>query len=434
MTTLATRALIMAVVPEWSEKLNVLLFDAAEKLLADAQAMAPATDDARQLLALLAWISDLEQFASERGGMTTPLQLFRYEQNITGLLQRWDTAAPQHEPMMIRISHSVPAFEAIRARVSSYLRILRNDKTVHLQAIDELKQTLSRHMLEGKGATALDVLTRFAQHYPKIGGIEPLRADLTQLSVMQQAVQDHKLSSVLHLYKTEYATPLVTSLAAQWSAEHLPATKDLARYQAALAAWDKGHSDIAATLLQPLTGLTWGAMATARLEHFRNITRAFGQLRAGRQQNDYGDRLLAFHQLLDPLEDRFFSAAIATDMEQYRERALNVAGSALVRAREQWAAYQDDGRISSMMRLEKPVSEAFKTQSRRLLESYRNITSAVHTHELLKQPYSDDDRRLYDEVMSESKRQRQWLTDLGLVLDPAVLQVKLKLLPDPEGS
>ena len=146
---LFNQTLIKMTVPEWTRKLDGMMFDAADTMLNDAVKYRAATEEASQILNLLQWANDLERFASERGGMANPLQMFKHEETITSLLKRWDQNANQRELLLLKITHHVPTFTSVRSRIISHLTELRNEKSVHLKAIAELKTIGLRLCISG---------------------------------------------------------------------------------------------------------------------------------------------------------------------------------------------------------------------------------------------------------------------------------------------
>ena len=429
---LATEALIKVIVPAWSHNIGSAQFETARTLLSETATIVPNTTYAHQTLTLLSWISELQAYAHERSGMNQPLQLFGDEQRISSLLQQWDDNAHQHELAMIRISHHIPSFESTHAQVDSHLRTLRNEKAVYLNAIAEMRTSISKSMSQAKGNAALATLAQFEDKYPNLSGGETLRADIEQLIALQQAAQNKDLDQILRLYRTDYATPLMDTVATQWIAAEIPAANVLGRYQAASKAWRKGQVKIARTLLQSLTAQKWGEIARAKLAHVDHIQQSFTNLKARRQSSEYSDLLLAFYSALDAHEDSFFIDAISDDIQSYSQVALSDAQAAFQKAQAAWDDYLSNGRITNLMRLEKQVSKSFKQQRQRLLESYQHVVRATRMHSLIGGEYTDSEHKLYEAIVAECQRQRQWLNNLSLVLAPEVLAEKLASFPDPK--
>jgi hypothetical protein len=52
-------------------------------------------------------------------------------------------------------------------------------------------------------------------------------------------------------------------------------------------------------------------------------------------------------------------------------------------------------------------------------------------YSLARNEIPSEQRQLHDAVQSEAVRQRQWVSDLRLVLESSLLETKLQLLPNP---
>jgi hypothetical protein len=81
--------------------------------------------------------------------------------------------------------------------------------------------------------------------------------------------------------------------------------------------------------------------------------------------------------------------------------------------------------------LEKAVSKRFRQQTQFLTTAFMAVRQASKLYSLARNEIPSEQRQLYDAVQSEAVRQRQWVSDLGLVLESSLLETKLQLLPNP---
>lgn len=429
MSTMALQALVKETVPGWQADIEAGHFTAAADRLRKIQGQ--AIPESGTLLGLLEWIGDLQNFLSERGGRDAPLKLFQDEQAISTLLERWNAVAQDYELLSLKIADWVPDFQNLRRRVLSQQRLLRNEQAIYLKAIATLEQSLRQQLTQGNTDEALASLERFALQYPRIVGLAPLRADIAQFETLQRAIQNQDMGNLLDWREVAFTTPWVRETATQWLEEQLPPAEVLEHYQTALAAWKVGNARQAIALLKPLLRERGGLIVAAKLEHFQQVADAFEQLPAARGQSDYGERLLGLSHALHPTEDRFFLDALAEDLRLQRQTLATRAKTLFQQATSHWEEYRRRGGISGLMRLEQTVSSSFKQQTRRLAQAYEAASAGARIYDLLRQDYPETTRKLYEDILAETRRQRQSLADLRLVMKSTLLDAKLQLLPDP---
>jgi hypothetical protein len=80
--------------------------------------------------------------------------------------------------------------------------------------------------------------------------------------------------------------------------------------------------------------------------------------------------------------------------------------------------------------VEERVSPRFSGQAKRLSSAYNEISSGARTYQLLQVTPPPQWQSLQREVLDELQRQRRWLQDLNIVLEPELLHAKLDLLPE----
>ena len=377
---LATDQLAKAVAPEWSRLLAAGQFEQAAARVVDALQGNAAHPDQANLLNLLQWIGDLQQFAAERGGLDRPFVLFQDEKPVQDLLDRWEADAAGNQVMLVRMSNDIDAFEPIRVRVNSQLRELQSTFKVYLQASDALRADLTALLQAGKADAASERLSQFRTAYPHVSGAAALAGDITRFAELRQAVATHDLHRASGFYDTRYQTALVADTAAAWMTAHVPPKTALARFDEALAAWKRGKSADAMALLQAMQGETWGEIATARIERFRQISQTFSELAASQKRDDYPQRLLSFYQTLRPSEDQYFIEAIEFQAHILRQVVMDEAEQRFQQVLTHWRAYQNTGGLTGLLRLEKSVSTAFRQRAEQLKRAFVDVSRAANLY------------------------------------------------------
>ncbi|MDX1604719.1 MAG: FHA domain-containing protein [Candidatus Competibacterales bacterium] len=431
---LATEALSRWLVPTWLQALRQEDYEQADALLADALSSGSLYPESKQLLSLLGWVNELEYFTARRGGSNGPLVLFRDEQTINGLLERWETEASDFELLLVKLAEQIPEFREQRTQVLSRLRALRNEQTVYLSALEELRNDLNQQLASGNTDAVMLQLAHFERRYPRIAGLSALRQDIVQMERLRKALTTGDMDALLATQDVTFETPWVREIAQNTLVPQMPEPAILDQYRQALTVWQAGNAEQAITLLRELSGQEEGVRIASTLRHFERVAEFMRSLSDARRREDYGEHLLAFARTLDRERDRHFLATLEEELSQHEKILETELDRLLTVAREEWNAYREAGGISSLMRLEDTVSEAFRTQSQRLLGAYQALDEILQGYGLLDRTPPDNTRQLQQAVLREVRLQRQSFTDLGLVMEPALLRDKLQLLPQPEES
>lgn len=121
---LGAEALLKAGLPRWMEDLGRRRFDRASAALAHMRAASRDNEDARPLVAEIAWIGALEQFVAGRGGADAPVRDAADGARIRQLLKQWQDDQQAHQRAYATISAYVPAFRDTYARAASDMRKL----------------------------------------------------------------------------------------------------------------------------------------------------------------------------------------------------------------------------------------------------------------------------------------------------------------------
>lgn len=434
LVTLAEEAQVRYLVPAWQRALVQGRYAVARNELASAPEPQRARNEEPAIETLLNWITDLHEFAAAQGGSEAPIQLFDHELRMEALLQRWNQDGAAFRHLLVWIQNQIPAFERVHGQALSQLRALRNEASVHLDAIDELKTTIAERVATNQLRELPPVLERFGQTYPRVHGLEAIATDLEALLAVRDKLEARDLTALDGAHGLSFQTPLFAEHGRGWLQANLPPQPLLTAYGHARQHWLHGRTDQAITILARLRHSEWDEVIADRLAHYRSVSMAYAALRAGVPVPPSRNRVLDFYRSLDPTEDGYFLRMLDDLVDTHRERALAEARELLDQARESWQGYQRGGAISGLMRLQPDLSQTFQTQTRQLADALQSARLAGRLYALLGLEPSSDERALYLDVVTEVSRQRQWLGDLNLVLDPALLQQKLELLPTLEEN
>jgi pSer/pThr/pTyr-binding forkhead associated (FHA) protein len=428
---LGAEALMKHIVPQWMTKLANGEFQQATVLLDNASPLTEFNEDGQQMLAVLKWITDLELFIEERGGRTAPIKLFDHEIKIAALLRRWNKDSVGHQELMHRILTYVPSFAEVHSRAFSYLRGLREEQSLYVKAIEDLKSTIANKLAAGEIENLSAKIDSFAKRYSRIQGIEVLRADLNQYAAIEKAMKDGRIQEVNRLLaQMDFKTPIFREwIQQQASAMRLPSPEIASQYERGIDAWRAGNVDKALTIMSALQATDWGDAANRKLSRYQQIIDDFNNLKNIKNQQDYGTQLLLFYRSLDASEDKHFRQRLQEAYQKHKGIRLARAKEAWNNAEMEWHHYLDAGGIDSTERVDPEVSDAFRKKASLLSKAYTYINQANSIYELLAMELSPKQQNLQHEIISEIRRQRQWLEDLRLVMKPELLKGKLDILP-----
>lgn len=427
---LASEALLKARVPDWQSQLDQQAFNEARQQLGAGEAVHP---QGRQLLTLLDWITDLEQFFSQRAAGST-LQLYRDEQQIHSLLADWQALGNDGRQMMDLIRDQIPAFGPLHTRVFSHLRQLEYESSAYLAAIDSLNSDLQTLLAANRADEVTGLLDDFRKQYPNIQGLEQLTQDLEDYLVLQQSIGRRDLDVVADPEPLlAFRTPPFLQVSEQLRAE-LPPAAIIERHREAQRAWLSGNTQQAISLLEAQISQPWGDALEPQLQHYRSVATGYSQLQNNSEATDTGPALIAFYSALDPGQDGYFLDILRPDFQRHADEARRNAEAALLAAEQYWEQYQQQGGIGSSLRLEAEISERFREQARLLSRAQDQASQGIRLYGLLDQTPAEPSLSLQQRIATEVEGQRQWLQDLSTVLDPPLLDAKLRLLAPPEET
>ncbi len=122
--SLGTEALLKAELPQWMADVKAQRFDRAAQAVARMRHLSRNNADAKPLVAEIAWIGDVEQFAHARGGADAPVHDPADGARLRRILRQWQDDQQTHQRVFATISAYVPAFRDTYAQAASDLRKL----------------------------------------------------------------------------------------------------------------------------------------------------------------------------------------------------------------------------------------------------------------------------------------------------------------------
>jgi pSer/pThr/pTyr-binding forkhead associated (FHA) protein len=423
-------ALARAVAPAWIALIEKQRFDAAAQYLQAQKKAHASIRRGQEMLDVLSWAGSVEAYMAKRGGVTGPVVMFRDEDLIKTLVGEWENDSARYQQLMDQVMTNVPAFEPVHSQVFGNLRELRRENSLYVKAIDQLKSDLGK-ALRDKDREAIDkLISDFASNYPRVNGPDALKQDAVQFDSLARLVDNKDLPELMRLRgAVKFRTPIFEDYVAGWLASELPPADIAAKHAAAANAWRVGKRDEAIAMLEPLKNQPWGEVAVRQIERYRKIGADYDQLVASRGTDRYVDNLLALWGSLRPQEDDYVIRELQPDFLAQKEKLVPRLEESYRSVRSSWDAYQRAGGIPGVIRVEGHVSAKFTEQAKRLSNAYDEVTQGARTYQLLQMTRPADWQALEEQVVAEARRQRRWLQDLSIVLEPQLLRAKLELLP-----
>jgi hypothetical protein len=435
LTALGTDALLKAKVPEWLTLLQARRFDRASAVVAELMRLSAHNADARSLAGEIGWIGELEAFVIGRGGVDTPIRIYADEGRISAILGRWNEDPNGHQRAFDRIAYAIPEFRDRYADALSHLRKLQSDDSVYVAAIERLKTTISARLNDNRLDSLPAVLDDYAAKYPRLGGLERVRGDLSQYSKAENGTHTKRLGPLVALLRSaHFETPPFQERFRSAIATRLPSADVVRRYEGVSRAWREGNTDAALSDLQRMTRGPWGEAASNELAHKKALLEQFAQLQAARGTGEFNDRLALFYGALDPDEDAHFVRALGADIGAYRDKALSHAQELLDRAHSQWRQYQEHGGISGDQLSESGISNPFRAQARLLSAAWADAQEGARTYAQFNAQVPAQWKTMHDEIAAEADLQRRSLREQGTALPSALLKEKLALIGGPGGE
>ena len=427
---LANKALLNAVIPQWNELLQAGKYKAAHELLAGSGSMTTYNADGRAMIALLAWMTDLDSYHRQKENARGSVTIFEDEAKINGLIDLWDRDPDGNRLMLTRMAQLVPGFEPRRAQASSQLTRLYGERSEFLQVIKELKTKAMTYLANDQDREVEQLISDFEQKYPSITGTAALNTDYNTYISYRNAIEEKDVAALWKLSGTSrFATPLFRNAADSYLRPKLPSMDILKQYADARSAWQSGDAQGSRQILDSLTAKPWGDVATREIREQTRISTAFDALLQARGTPAYDDQMFAFRALLNTDRDSYYMERIADDFATLRERTLKAAESDYLAANSEWSAYTEKGGITGLLRLEDPVSGVYRQLATALSRARTKVQAALDAYQSVDTTPPPETIALRKQVEDEILRQQAWLRELRVVMSPSLLKQKLSLLP-----
>ncbi|SAL68270.1 FHA domain protein [Caballeronia arvi] len=425
-----TEAVLKSNVPRWLAALKKGDFANADAIIAQMRTLAANNADVHSLVDELEWIGKLESFVMSRGGADAPIRMYGDEGRISAILKHWEADASGHQRDLDRIAGYVPEFRDPYALALSHLRKLQSDDSVYLAAIDRLDASIVKSLGQDDTDAINATLKEYADKYPRLAGLDRVRADLAAYTALRRGLIGASLAPVAAAAaKAKFSTPPFQEKFRQMSAGQLPPPDVLAQYTTVSDAWNRGQSAQAIDALQKLPQGTWSPMVQKELAHKKSVAAQFADLQKARGSKGYEDSLLSFYETLDLDADSFYAKAVAPEVASLKDKAIGRAQTLMAQAQTSWQQYRTNGGIGGSQRLESGVSDTFRTQARLLTDAQDAATRGMRIFRQVKADSATAKwSALASEIDTEADLQRRSLQDLRMVLEPGLLNTKLSLI------
>ncbi|WP_167389067.1 FHA domain-containing protein [Caballeronia ptereochthonis] len=425
-----TEAVLKSNVPRWLVALKKGDFASADAIIAQMRALSEHNAEVHGLLDELEWIGKLEGFVMGRGGTDAPIRMYGDESRIGAILKHWEADAAGHQRDLDRIAEYVPEFREPYALALSHLRKLQSDDSVYLAAIDRLDASIVKSLAQDDPDSISATLKDYADKYPRLAGLDRVRADLDAYSGLRRNLNGASLASLAgSLTKANFSTPPFQEKFRQMSASKLPPPDVLAQYAAVSDAWNHGRGAQAIDGLQKLPQGSWSAMVQKELAHKKAVAAQFADLQKARGSKGYEDALLSFYETLDLDGDAYYAKAVAPEVASLKDKAIGRAQALMTQAQTLWQQYRTNGGIGGSQRLESGVSDVFRTQAKLLSDAQDAATRGMRIFRQVKADAATAKwTALASEIDTEADLQRRSLQDLRMVLEPGLLNTKLSLI------
>lgn len=431
-----TRAILKALLPKWLNHLQQGAYAKADQVLEEHHAPCVNIPDALDALHLLRWIGDLDQFMAENDGPSGPIDIFEDERDMAPILETWDRSPNRHQQILSFISSVEPDFEPVQKEAMSRIRQLDHSFNSHEKALSSLADT-TLEAIDSEDMKALYVeIADNRKNFPRLRGLDRLEDDAKLYETRLGQLKEADIGVLVTMQRElDFQTDIFRKNAMPRIIDQLPDNQVSITYTRAIDAWHQGNSDAAIrTLREMASDDLWSDKVGLKIDRFENVATEYASLQANVDAQDYPEKLLDFRGRLDPAEDIYYLEATSSSFEAYKGQLLQVLQEQYQSAQRRWTEYETAGGISSIMRIEDPISESFTEQCTRLELSLISLNAILETYGSLRVQVPDYIAELNQIVNKEVMRQRSWINDLAVVLDEELLHEKLILLPNPEEA
>ncbi len=423
-------AMIKAVLPMWSENLDNKRFDEASSVLKEALIAHRAIPDCEDLFDVLQWATSVEAHIAERGGTAASFDLFKHAEPMRRLVEEWSVNKARYQQLLTEVLTYYPPFEQLHAIVQSHLRALSNEQSLIGNAVADLLDAITSQLRTEQPKNIHALVDRFTSKYPRVVGLDALRDDATTYATLLQHLEEGDIAALVRLSNDlTFLTPLFQEELSAKLRRTLPAPGFIEQYNTATSAWRDGDHVRSRQILASLQSGPFREPVLREIARQNHIVSDHNRLLSSTNDPQYGNRLLAFRASLKDADDVFFLEQIAPKYETHKARELKRLASLIDTAEDHWLAYENDGGLVAVTRVEAKVSQRFQIQAQRLSDAYQTISTGIAIYNRLGLPLPRRCSSLQKNLGNEIKRQRRSLEDLHLVLTPTLLDAKLDLLP-----
>ena len=426
----ATQALIKTVLPKWQMKLEEGDFTGADEILLHTAAQTDHNPDGLKIVKLLDWVSNIEMYFTQRNA-ETPLFLFRNEMQLDAIINQWKKTKLDFCRCLEQIRNQDASFKPLHNQIYQHLNILQTDASLYLEPIQKVKAQIHTKLNENRLQDITHILDTFERDYPKIEGTKAVRQDLNNCIKLRTALKEKRMSAISRmLAESKLKTRPFVKWVADFRNNNLPSPQAMLAFKKSSEAWLTGDSDSAIASLELITDKIWKTAAESKLEHYRLIQKQFGNLKKKKGGQAYHQQLLIFFSHLIPGEDDFYLNALKNDFETARKREMQKTRRLFTQANQYWSEYYQQGGITSLMRIESAVTADFKYKARLLKNACQKFKEASAVYTLFDYEIPNQWVKLQKKLSEEANLQRIRMDYSKSVLDSAVFDAKLRLLPN----
>jgi pSer/pThr/pTyr-binding forkhead associated (FHA) protein len=434
--SIGTMSLVHATVPEWLARMNAGDYAQATAYLKQTRGNFPALTTAAEYLDLMLWISALDSFVTNNEGPKGPIDIYEDEKHMQKLLDRWNKDPNRNQQVLTHITTLEPDFAVIEKQALSQVRQLNHSHSLYSNAITRLSQSVRQATASGDISTLIADISQTQKNYPRLRGLDAMSRDAELFAQVKLHIEQRNLGALIAMQRNlNFETDPFQQTARPFISEQLPNNQIADAYERSLVLWRRGDTAGATESLQPLVSdPLWGPQVKQQITRLQSVSDEYSVLHASEEQPGYAEKLLAYRNRLNPDEDTYYLDATQAAYQTYQDVRLPQLETRYLAAKKDWNLYIQANAITSVMRIEETISGGFKRQAGRLHTAYDEIDAVVDEYALLQVALPNDLENLAKKIKKEIRKQRNWINDLGIVLDDKLLKAKLALLPEPNGG
>ncbi|MBW9263169.1 MAG: FHA domain-containing protein [Candidatus Thiodiazotropha sp. (ex. Lucinisca nassula)] len=430
------QAMMASVIPEWLSAYQKQNYSKAIQLI-EALQQQLGEGDKPEWAGTLLWVAGAAEFRLATLDFKQT-RLFVDETKLSGLLESPTKPASQQTPVMQSVIQKYPDLKPIYHEALSTLRLMKNHANTYLPVIENLKGEVQKALLSDGLSGLAETVQDFSDRYPGINGPDELLRDLERFRRVSAALDEKNLRVFAEL-RTDlsFKTPIFQK-AAKRQFTQLEDAKEMAeRFSIAREHWARGEHDLALSEMEHLAAGPWRVSAVELINQWQNHLQEFEVLNSSEavdlDSTHYANRLSVLYLSLDAVTDKWLRQQVFERLQPLESEIKLLASERLQEAQVAWQSYQtDEGGIDSSMRLEPRVTSRFRRQAEYLQTAMLRAENARELGFFLDDEVQAQADSLYKDISEEAIRQHLALDRLTSVLDPAVVNAKLALIPVPE--